>query len=305
MQMSNVKGLGLLIPGIALLLFALVLASSGPAAAAGVTGTYESTYAGEGAIDETGACDFFYDATLTLNVGGGGSLTLECTDIIENIPGFADFSMIGKTQTAAVQWTVSGISVTVSVVGTQLVFHLTQSGNRLAGAGSYVGGVGETNSWTMDVTKGGGGGGGGGAGFGDFGFAAGLSSAFAIGGGLAALSASMLPPPRFMGGSILPAQNTALGTPYAPSQSVGSLRGQGPTTRPLPDVPRMQFPAGPIQFPNVQMGEQTVISPHEIRQTDVLQKRFCPWCGAQLSFSAAGWGCPSCRRAPPGGLDPI
>ena len=306
--MSKGKCYGLMFAGIAFLL-GIVLAASGPADAAGVTGTYRSTNAGEGATDATGAADFIYDATLTLTLGGGGSLTLKCTDIIEHIPGFADFSMIGKSQTESVQWTSSGSSVTVSVAGTPLTFHLTLSGDRLTGTGSYVGGVSETNSWTMDVTKGGSGGGGGGggggvAGWGTFGYAAGLASAFTIGGGLAALSASMLPPPRFMGGSILPANNTVLGTPYAPSQSLGSLGNQGQVTRPIPDVPKMRFPVGPIEFPNVQMGQQTVVQPTEVRPTDVLSKRFCPNCGAQLTASAAGWGCPFCHRAPPGGLDP-
>ncbi len=305
--MSKGKSLGLIIPGIALIMLGLLLA--GPAEAAGESGTYHSTVAGEGAIDQTGACDFIYDATLTLTAGGGGSLTLECTDIIENIPGWADYSKIGQSQTESVRWTASGSSVTVTVVGTPLVFHLTFSGGRLTGTGSYVGQTSETNSWSMDVTKSGGGGGGagsgaGGLGWGTFGFAAGLASAFTIGGGLAALGASMLPPPRFMGGSILPANNSVLGTPYAPSQSLGSMGNQGQVTRPLPDVPRMRFPVGPIQFPNVQMGQQTVVQPTEVRPTDVLSKRFCPNCGAQLTASAAGWGCPFCHNAPPGGLDP-
>jgi hypothetical protein len=158
----------------------------------------------------------------------------------------------------------------------------------------------------LDVTKSGGGSTAGAPNVG------GLAGAAGIGGFLAGFGASILPPPRYMGGSIMRPSKSPLGTPYAPSQSVvlnhqiSSMANQNNlgVTRPLPDVPRMQFGPVPIQFPNVQMGQPTVVQPTDIRQTDVLAKRFCPNCGSTLGYTAAGWGCPFCHRAPPGGLDP-
>jgi hypothetical protein len=215
--------------------------------------------------------------------------------------------MIGKTQTVSVDYTVMGSSVTITIhdpYGGNYDLTVTSSGNRLFGSGSYQDISYVTNSWTMDVTKGG---------ASSIGApnVGGLAAAAGIGGFLAGFGASLLPPPKYMGGSIMHRSNSPLGTPYAPSQSVvlnhqtssmANLNNPG-VARPLPDVPRMQFGPGPIQFPNVQMGQTTNIQPTEIKPTDVQAKRFCPNCGSTLGYTAAGWGCPFCHRAPPGGLD--
>ncbi len=288
------------------MLIAMMTIVSFASSAAGVSGTYRSTTAGNGYTDDTYPAKFYYDATLTLSATGGGSFKLTCTDIDEHVSGWIDPSMIGRSQTVSVDYTVVGSSVTITVNAGTFSFDMrvTYNGGRLTGSGAYVDPSSSTNSWTLDVTKGGGG-------TSSMGVPAlgGVAGAAGIGGFLAGFGASILPPPRYMGGSILRPINSPLGTPYAPSQSVvlnhqlSSMAGQGNVTRPLPDVPRMQFGPGPIQFPNVQMGQQTVVQPTEIRQTDALAKRFCPNCGSTLSYTAAGWGCPFCHRAPPGGLD--
>jgi hypothetical protein len=300
-----------MISGTALMLISLMLMASIGTRAAGASGTYNSTTAGQGYTDDTYPAKFIYDAKLTLNPGGSGSLWLKYTNVIVHQSGWVNpADLIGRSSTASVDYTVLGSSVTVTVhAGTfSFAMQLTLSGNRLSGSGSYTDPSYATNSWTLDVTKSGGGGGSA-AGAPALG---GLAGAAGIGGFLAGFGASMLPPPRRMGGSILRPSDSPLGTPYAPSQSVvinhklSSIADQNNVgvTRPLPDVPRMQFGPGPIQFPNVQMGQPTVVQPTDIRPTDVLAKRFCPNCGSTLSYTAAGWGCPFCHRAPPGGLDP-
>ena len=307
-RMAERVHLGLMIAGTTLLLFSLMLIVGIGTTAAGVAGTYTSTTPGQGYTDDTWPAKFIYDAKLILNSGGSGSLWLKCTNVIVHQSGWVDpATMIGKTQTVSVDYTVMGSSVTITIhdpYGGNYDLTVTSSGNRLFGSGSYQDISYVTNSWTMDVTKGG---------VSSIGApnVGGLAAAAGIGGFLAGFGASLLPPPKYMGGSIMPRSNSPLGTPYAPSQSVvlnhqtssmANLNNPG-VTRPLPDVPRMQFGPGPIQFPNVQMGQTTNIQPTEIKPTDVQAKRFCPNCGSTLGYTAAGWGCPFCHRAPPGGLD--
>ena len=301
--------IGLMIAGTTLMLLSLMIIVSTGTKAAGVAGTYTSTTPSQGYTDDTYPAKFIYDAKLTLNAGGSGSFWLKYTNVIVHQSGWVNPSdLIGRTNTVSVDYTVLGSSVTVTVHAGTFSFDMrvTLSGNRLSGSGSYTDPSYATNSWTLDVTKSGGGSAAGTPNVG------GLAGAAGIGGFLAGFGASILPPPRYMGGSIMRPSKSPLGTPYAPSQSVvlnhqiSSMTNQNNlgVTRPLPDVPRMQFGPGPIQFPNVQMGQPTVVQPTDIRQTDVLAKRFCPNCGSTLGYTAAGWGCPFCHRAPPGGLDP-
>jgi hypothetical protein len=293
-------------------LLSVVLVISGGTMAAGVTGVYTSTVPDEGYFDHTYPADYTYDARLTLNAGGSGSLWLECTDVVVNAAGWeAAYDMLGRSQTVDVDWISLGSTVTITIndnYGGHYPLQVTLSGDRLSGSGSYTDISYVTNSWQMDVTKGGGGSS---VSLGLTGMA-GLAGAVAIGGFLVGFAVSLLPPPRKMGGSIMPQNNSPLGTPYAPSQSVvlnhqlssmGNQQYPGGVTRPLPDVPRMRM-FEPMQFPNVQMGQTTVVQPTDIHQTDVLSKRSCPNCGSTLMVTAAGWSCPFCNRAPPGGLDP-
>jgi hypothetical protein len=296
-----------MIAGTTLMLLSLMIIVSTGTNAAGVPGTYTSTTAGQGYMDDMYPAKYVYDAKLTLYAGGSGSLWLKCTNVIvHNSAGNGASSMLGRSQTISVDYTVMGSSVTITLhdpYGGNYDITVTSSGSRLSGSGQYTDLSYNTNSWTLDVTKGGGSAAGVPA-------VGGLAAAAGIGGFLAGFGASILPPPRYMGGSIMRPSKSPLGTPYAPSQSVvinhqlSSMANQGNVTRPLPDVPRMQFGPGPIQFPNVQMGQPTVVNPTDIRPTDVQAKRFCPNCGSTLSYTAAGWGCQSCHRAPPGGLDP-
>jgi hypothetical protein len=278
------------------------------ARAESVTGTWTSTIPGEGYFDHTYPADYTYDAKLTLNAGGSGSLWLKCTDVVVNVPGWeAAQEMVGKSQTVSVDYVVLGSSVTITIhdnYGGSYVLPVTVSGSRLSGSGSYTDISYVTNSWQMDLTRGGGSS----TSLGIPGIA-GLAGAFAIGGFLVGFGVSFLPPPRFMGGSIMPQSQTVLGTPYAPSQSVvlnhqlSSMANQQGVTRPLPDVPRMRMQFDPIQFPNVEMGRTTDIRPTDVHPTDVLSKRTCPNCGSTLIVTAWGWSCPACNRAPRGGLD--
>ena len=243
--------------------------------------------------------------------GGSGYLWLECTDVVVNVAGWeAAYDMLGQSQTFDdVGWTASGSSVTITIYtpdGGAYALPVTLDGDRLHGSGSYTDIYSVTNSWTLDVTKGGGGTTS--LGVPDI---AGIAGAVAVGGFLVGFAVSLLPAPRNMGGSILPQNQTALGTPYAPSQSLvvnhelSSMADQrGGVTRPLPEYPRMPMGPGQIQFPNVEMGRTTDVRPTDIHQTDVLSKRGCPNCGATLIFTAAGWSCPVCGSAPPGGVDP-
>ena len=309
--MSRSGRICLVISGTVFVLLSFMIASSGGSQAADATGTYTSTIPGEGYFDSTYPADYTYDAELTLNPGGSGYLWLECTDVVVNVAGWeAAYDAIGQSQTVDLDWTISGSSVTITIYdnyGGVYVLPVTLDGNRIYGSGQYTDISYVTNSWQMDVTKGGGGSS---TSLGVSGIA-GIAGAVAVGGFLVGFAVSMLPPPRFMGGSILPTSQTTLGTPYAPSQSVvldhnlSSMANQpGGVTRPLPEYPRMRMGPGQIQFPNVEMGRTTDVRPTEIRQTDVLSKRTCPNCGSTLMVTAAGWSCPVCNRAPPGGLDP-
>jgi predicted RNA-binding Zn-ribbon protein involved in translation (DUF1610 family) len=78
---------------------------------------------------------------------------------------------------------------------------------------------------------------------------------------------------------------------------------RGGVTRPIPDVPKMPMQFDPTQFQNVEMGRPTDVRPTDVHPTDVLSKRACPNCGSTLIVTAAGWSCPVCNRAPPGGVD--
>ncbi len=307
--MSRSGCIGLMVSGTVFVLLSLVLASSGGSRAADATGVYTSTIPGEGYFDSTYPADFTYDAKLTLNAGGSGSLWLKCTDVVVNVAGWeAALDAIGQSQTVAVDYTVLGSTVTLTIhdnYGGSYVLPVTLDGNRLYGSGQYTDISYVTNSWQMDVTKGGGS-------SVSLGFSgiAGIAGAAAIGGFLVGFAVSLLPPPRYMGGSILAPNQTTLGTPYAPSQSVvidhrmSSMANQpGGVTRPLSDVPKMPMRFDPIQFPNVEMGKTTDVRPTDVHQTDVLSRRACPNCGSTLIVTAAGWSCPFCNRAPPGGVD--
>jgi hypothetical protein len=304
--------LGLMMSANVFILLSLTLVWSGGTEAAGFEGTYNSTIPGEGYFDSTYPADFTYDAELTLGPGGDGSLWLRCTDVVVNVAGWdAAYDMLGKSQTVDIDWEISGSGVKVTIndnYGGHYPLQLSSSGNRLYGSGSYTDISYVTNSWQMDVTKGGGGSS---VSLGLSGIA-GLAGAAAVGGFLVGFAVSLLPPPRNMGGSNMPRSTSPLGTPYAPSQSVvldhklSSMANQqypGGVTRPLPEYPRMRM-TEPMQFPNVQMGQTTVVGPTNIHQTDVLKNRTCPNCGSILMVTAAGWSCPNCNRAPPGGLDP-
>ena len=302
--MSRGGRLALAIPGAALIILSFMVIASGGTRGESVTGTWTSTTPGQGYFDHTWPADFYCDAKLTLGSSGSGTLWTKITKVTINQPGWGDAQEgVGRTTTVDVDYSVVGSSVTLRVYGTDggvYTYALQVSGGRLYGSGQYTDRSGTVNSWTMDLTRGSGG-----TSVGALPNFAGIAGAASIGGFLAGFAVSLLPPPRFMGGSILPPSNTVLGTPYAPSQSIGSMADQrGGVTRPLPDVPRMRMPLDPIQFPNVEMGRPTDIRPTDVHPTDVLSKRFCQFCGSPLIVTAGGWSCPSCNRAPPGGLDP-
>ena len=302
--MSKSRCLCLVLSATVFSILSLVALSTGVAADA--PGVYTSTVPDEGYFDSTYPADFTYDARLTLEADGTGSLWLECTDVVVHMDGWVDpADIIGDSQTVDLDWEISGTSITITIYdnyGGVYDLKVTLDGNRIYGSGSYVDISYVTNSWDMDVIKSGGG-------TSTFGVPsiAGIAGAAAIGGFLVGFAVSLLPAPRDMGGSILPRNQTVLGTPYAPSQSVvvdhqlSSMADQrGGVTRPLPGVPRMPMQFDPIQFPNVQMGAQTVVRPTDVHSTDTLSKRTCPSCGSTLIFTAAGWSCPGCNRAPPG-----
>jgi len=298
-----------MVSGTVLIALSFVLAVSGMSKAEAVAGTWTSTIAGQGYFDSTWPGDFTFDAKLTLDQYSGGSLWLKCTNVVVNQQGWGVEGKLGMTQTVDVDYVVFGPSVTLTIkdpYGGEYDLAVTVSGNRMTGSGSYEDIGGTINSWTMDLTKSGGGSSS--VGVPGIGAAAGAA---AVGGFLVGFATSLLPPPRFMGGSIMPPSNSQLGTPYAPSQSlvlnhkISSMANQQPggVTRPLPEVPRMRMQFDPIQFPNVQMGRTTDVRPTDVHSTDVLAKRSCPSCGSTLMVTAGGWSCPFCNRAPPGGLD--
>jgi hypothetical protein len=308
--MTYARSLGLMVSGGALLFMSIALMVSYGTSAEFVNGTWKSTTPNQGYTDSTWPGDYTFDAVLTLDGDGYGSFWLECTNVVVKQQGWGVEGKLGMTQTVDVDYVVLGSSVTITIYdpyGGVYDLDVTVSGNRMTGSGTYEDIGGTFNSWTMDLTKSGGGTSS--VGLGGLGAAAGGA---ALGGFLVGFGVSILPPPRFMGGSNLPLSNSPLGTPYAPSQSlvlnhqISSMANQPPgsVTRPLPDVPRMRMHLDPIQFPNVEMGKTTVVQPNEVRSTDVLSKRTCPNCGSTLMVTAGGWSCPFCNRAPPGGLDP-
>lgn len=305
--MSRRMCMALIVPGLILIAMSFMLIASGGARAEDPTGVWTSTIPGEGYVDDTFPATFHYDAKLTLWPGGSGEFWAKCSNVNINQPGWESaLDGIGKISTYSIGYDVFGPSVTLHIPNGQggtYDLTVTVSGGKMTGSGSYQDVYYVTNSWTMDLTKGGGAGSVGLPGF------AGIAGAAALGGFLVGFPVSLLPPPRFMGGSIMPPQQTVLGTPYAPSQSVvinhqlSSMANQpGGVTRPLPDVPRMRMQFDPIQFPNVEMGRTTDVRPTDVHPTDVLSKRACPGCGTTLIFTAGGWSCPFCNVAPPGGL---
>jgi hypothetical protein len=299
--MSRGGRLAFVIPGMSLIVLSFMLIASGGTRADTVGGTWTSTTPGHGYFDHTWPADFYYDGKLTLD-SGTGSFKLTCTNVVINQPGWESaLSGIGMITNVGVDYTVLGSSVSLRVHGTDgrfYTFALTVSGGRMTGSGQYTDTSGIVNSWTLDLTRGGGG-----TSVGALPNLAAYAAPIAIGGFLVGFAVSLLPPPHYMGGSIMPPSKTTLGTPYAPSQSIASFRDQtGGVTRPLPDVPRMRMQTD-IQFPNVVMGTPTEIKPTDIHPTDTLKKRFCQFCGSPLMVTAEGWSC-SCGRAPPGGLDP-
>lgn len=298
--MSRGGRLAFVIPGMSLIVLSFMLIASGGTRADTVSGTWTSTTPGHGYFDHTWPADFYYDGKLTLD-SGTGSFKLTCTNVVINQPGWESaLSGIGMITNVGVDYTVLGSSVSLRVHGTDgrfYTFALTVSGGRMTGSGQYTDTSGIVNSWTLDLTRGGGG-----TSVGALPNLAAYAAPIAIGGFLVGFAVSLLPPPHYMGGSIMPPSKTTLGTPYAPSQSIASFRDQtGGVTRPLPDVPRMRMQTD-IQFPNVVMGTPTEIKPTDIHPTDTLKKRFCQFCGSPLMVTAGGWSC-SCKRAPPGGLD--
>jgi len=149
--------------------------------------------------DETGAANFYYTATLSLSGESSvyGSLELYCTDVHVKISGFEESqNMIGTTTTATVEGTMSGSSLTLYVYtsGGTFTFYMTVSGGKMTGGSQYTGAAGETNTWTFDLSSGGG--------FGDFFSLSDLSvlavpsAAIALTGGVAGVAASFLPAPR-------------------------------------------------------------------------------------------------------------
>jgi hypothetical protein len=151
--------------------------------------------------DQTGAADFYYTATLSLSGESSvyGSLELECTDVYVKISGFeGSQSMIGTVTTADVDGTMSGSSLTLNVYssGGTFTFYLTVSGEKMTGGSQYTGAAGETNTWTFDLTKGGGGFGFDFGGVSDLSFLMGPAAAIGLIGGSASLAASFLPAPR-------------------------------------------------------------------------------------------------------------
>lgn len=293
--------------------FSMLIASvmmSTVASAADASGTWTSTVAGQGYTDDTWPAKFYYDAVLTIG-GGTNTFVLTCSDVTINQPGWESASdMIGKSFPYEIDYSVIGDSITLYVpdgYGGSISLEAVITGNRMIGSGDYMDASYVTNSYTIDLTRNGGGPGG----IGTFGLGT-IAMAASIGGFLVGFATSLLPPPRFMGGSIMPPQPTQLGTPYAPSQSVvmnhqlSSMANQpqGSVTRPLQDVPRMRMQFDQMQFPNVEMGRPTDVRPTDVHPTNVLSTRQCPNCGSTLIATAAGWSCPSCNRAPPGGLDP-
>jgi len=303
---SRNRCLALMIPGWILIALSLMLIASGFSQAESVEGTWTSTIPGRGYSDSTWPGDFTFDAKLTLRSLGGSSLWLKCTNVVVKQQGWGVEGKLGMTQTVDVDYVVFGSSVTITIYdpyGGAYDLTVTVSGNRMTGSGSYEDIGGTINSWTMDLTKGGG------SGTMSLPGIGGAAGAAALGGFLVGFPVSLLPPPRNMGGSIMPRNQTTLGTPYAPSQSVvinhqlSSMANQpGGVTRPYPDLPRMPMQFDPIQFPNVQMGRTTDVRPTDIHPTDVLSTRQCPGCGSTLIVTAGGWSCPFCNRAPPGGV---
>jgi len=150
--------------------------------------------------DQTGAANFYYTATLTLSGESSvyGTLELYCTDVYVKISGFEDSrNMIGTTTTATVQGTMSGsssLTLYVYASGSTFTFYMTISGDKMTGGSQYTGAAGETNTWTFDLSSGGGFGGS--FGFSDVGFFALPASIIAVTGGSASFAASFMPAPR-------------------------------------------------------------------------------------------------------------
>ena len=296
-----------MIPGWILIALSFVLASSHVASAEDVTGVWTSTVYGEGYTDDTYPAKFHWEVQLDLRSTGSGSFWGQCISVDVHVPGFGAEDTVGAVSTYTIKYSVFGSSVTLQIPNGQGGWYnlaLTANGGRMTGSGWYEDIYGTTNTWTIDVKKGGGSS----STVGLPGIA-GIAGAAGIGGFLVGFPVSLLPPPRNMGGSIMPRNQTALGTPYAPSQSVvinhqlSSMANQpGGVTRPYPDLPRMPMQFDPIQFPNVQMGRTTDVRPTDIHPTDVLSTRQCPGCGSTLIVTAGGWSCPFCNRAPPGGV---
>lgn len=140
--MSKFGCLGLVISGTVFIVLSFMLVSCGGARADDATGVYTSTIPGEGYFDSTYPADFTYDARLTLDSDGSGSLWLKCTDVVVNVAGWeAALDAIGQSQTVDVDYTVLGSAVTLTIhdnYGGSYVLPVTLDGDRLSGSGQYT-----------------------------------------------------------------------------------------------------------------------------------------------------------------------
>ncbi len=275
------KRLALFIPGMVVIMLSLLVLASGGAKAQ-ATGDWSSNGSGEGFVLDCWASTFHYDVEMTLNAGGGGSITTICRSVTDVQPGWEEaYNNVGISETQGVSWTSSGSSVTLTLGG-EVTCEATITGNSMTGSGSYYDpGSGITYYYDIDLTREGGGGGGGGGG-GDI----------------------------DMGGLTVPAAGAAVG---AAAIGVGaSLAGTGPVSAswgpalvrppPLPPppppllnpsttwnmpVPQVDSNNGPHLVP-----ADAPVQPPPTPDPNSKSTYNCPYCG-QLTLSplSSGWRC--------------
>lgn len=306
---------GIVFMFVSFFLFAISLASENVKAES-AAGTWTGS-----AVDSTDAADYYYSVTLTLSGGSSvsGTMELTCTGVNEKMAGWVDPSIINSVTRATVQGTMEGSSLTLHVTdeyGCTFTFTMTVSGGKMSGGGHYTGGAGETDSWTFDLTGGGGGG-----------FSASIgapAAAIAFVGGAVGLAAAS---PHIVRGAVQKTQSSYYpqGKPttprpdrHTPFSATGRTRPRSdpripfnarhPQQSPIPQPPPSENPfqtlTMPLQPPNTTVGAHQVPwdAPNQCpanrnpngypygRGTSATMR--CPYCGLNtLSPFTTGWFC--------------
>jgi hypothetical protein len=187
-----------------------------------------------------------YDMVLTLTQSSNsvtGTIKTTVTQIDDNhLPGWGppDQNIIGRVDKGSITGTVTGSTLTIDTSGVS--FTLQINGNTMKGSGTYIGGVGETEHYDINLKRGGG------IGLGGLSIPDSplVTASIAIGIAVTTIGIgiSMIPPPP------MPVSAQGETVPGGPSKDFLYLGGVGLTTPALTDPTGKPYP--PKQYQSSQ-----------------------------------------------------